>query len=137
MSTIAVDFDGVIHAYRNGWQDGSIYDEPVAGAFDALRALMENYAVFIHTTREPTQVSKWMIEKGWTTAISTGTSLTNKFWNHRNLLLVTNFKHPAIMYIDDRAVRFSNWAEALADVHLYEQGQHPINRHRHLLEVQE
>ncbi|MFB4275740.1 hypothetical protein ACBJ59_10645 [Nonomuraea sp. MTCD27] len=45
MATIAVDFDGVIHTYGKGWHDGSIYDEPVPGALDALRSLMKEYAV--------------------------------------------------------------------------------------------
>ncbi|MFB4312931.1 hypothetical protein [Actinomadura sp. 21ATH] len=60
MPTVAVDFDGVIHAYSRGWQDGSIYDGPVPGAVDALRQLMEQCAVFVHTTREPEQVMPWL-----------------------------------------------------------------------------
>lgn len=27
--TIVFDFDGVIHRYSKGWQNGSIYDKPV------------------------------------------------------------------------------------------------------------
>lgn len=41
--TIAVDFDGVIHKYSKGWQNGSIYDEPVEGAKEALLELLEDY----------------------------------------------------------------------------------------------
>ena len=34
--TIVFDFDGVIHKYSKGWQDGSIYDEPVEGIKDLI-----------------------------------------------------------------------------------------------------
>jgi hypothetical protein len=54
MSTIAVDFDGVIHAYGKGWQGGEIYDKPVPGAIVSLRALLEEHAVMIFTTRRDT-----------------------------------------------------------------------------------
>ena len=38
---IAVDFDGVIHRYSKGWHDGTIYDEPVEGAREALEGLVD------------------------------------------------------------------------------------------------
>lgn len=126
MRTLAIDFDGVIHAYRHGWQDGTIYDAPVVGAFDAIRALMRDYAVYIHTVRDPKEVANWLVEHGGFT-VSTG--IAGKFWNNQDMLLVTNKKLPAVMYIDDRGVRFSDWAQALAEIHLFEQGQHPINQH--------
>lgn len=50
--TIAVDFDGVLHGYGRGWQDGTIYDAPVAGAAEAMRRLMDmGYETVVYTTR--------------------------------------------------------------------------------------
>jgi len=63
--TIAVDFDGVIHGYSKGWWDGTIYDPPMPGALDGLRALMEHYAVFVHTTRSAGQVAEWLAGCGF------------------------------------------------------------------------
>jgi hypothetical protein len=51
--TVAVDFDGVIHTYDKGWQDGTIYGEFMPGAVESLTRLMQQYAVFIHTSPEP------------------------------------------------------------------------------------
>ena len=65
MAAVAVDFDGVIHGYSKGWRDGTIYDGPVPGAVDALRTLMEHYAVFIHTSRDPRQVMPWLERLGF------------------------------------------------------------------------
>lgn len=115
--TVAVDFDGVIHAYSKGWQDGTIYDEPVPGAFDALRALMARYAVFIHTSRDPGQVGRWMKEHG-DIPVEWFEDYRNppQFWNHQDSLLVTSLKLPAIAYIDDRGIRFESWDQALADL---------------------
>jgi hypothetical protein len=62
--TVAVDFDGVIHAYRRGWADGTIYDPPVPGTLEALAELQADYAVFVHTTRDPVAVAKWLVRQG-------------------------------------------------------------------------
>jgi hypothetical protein len=123
MATVAVDFDGVIHAYRRGWEDGSIYDEPLPGALDALRRLMADYAVFVHTTRDPQTVADWLAARDVPAVtlhdlrareglhVNVGT-----FWNRRDVILVTDRKLPAIAYIDDRAIRFETWDQALADL---------------------
>lgn len=50
--TIAVDFDGVIHKYSKGWQDGSIYDLPHKGAYEALKYLKDlGFEIVIYSTR--------------------------------------------------------------------------------------
>ncbi|MFG2963558.1 hypothetical protein ACGFZS_09740 [Streptomyces sp. NPDC048288] len=132
--TIAVDFDGVIHQYSRGWQDGSIYDPPMPGALDGLRTLMEGDAVFIFTTREPEQVAAWLTEHGLATTTDDRCPCPNglyripdecstckgsgylTFWNQRGQLLVTNRKLAAVAYLDDRAVRFTDWDQALTDL---------------------
>lgn len=114
-----MDFDGVIHAYRQGWQDGSIYDEPVPGAFDALKMLMQQYAVFIFTSRSKYQVAAWLADHGFrvTTEFEADhDDWDGQFWDQQGILLVTNSKIGASAYIDDRAIRFLSWEQALADV---------------------
>lgn len=118
MKTIAVDFDGVIHKYSKGWHDGTIYDEPVEGAFEALKALMQKYAVYVHTIRNAADVSFWLhLEGGFDTAVY-GNNL--EFWNTPGVLLVTDHKLPAIAYIDDRGIRFKNWDQAMSELEEYE-----------------
>ncbi|MBY8341838.1 hypothetical protein JYK17_17560 [Streptomyces sp. KC 17012] len=115
--TIAVDFDGVIHAYSRGWQDGTIYDPPMPGALEGLRALMARDAVFVFTSRSPEQVADWLFEHGEfnITWEPPGDAIC-EFWNDRDRILVTNRKLPATAYLDDRAVRFVDWDQALADL---------------------
>lgn len=116
-ATVAVDFDGVIHAYSRGWQDGSIYDGPVSGAFEALRTLMQTYAVFVHTTREPASAGRWIAQQsGIMTAWHDDETTLPEFWNDRDCILVTRRKLPAVAYIDDRGIRFQNWGQALTDL---------------------
>lgn len=130
--TIAIDFDGVIHSYERGWADGRIYGEPIADALYALEVLMKRDAVFIHTTRNARQVARW-IERTSQHHIDCTTRLPRArygrrkpFWNTRGLLLVTDRKLPATVYVDDRAHRFESWAQTLTalgvEVHGIERG---------------
>lgn len=111
--TIAIDFDGVIHAYSHGWADGTIYDLPVSGAFDTIEHLLiRGYAVFIHSARPPRAIKRWL-EKF--TQFDDRYPFTipvkivpwwYKFWDKAHVLGVTNRKMAAAIYIDDRAYFF-------------------------------
>lgn len=110
--TIAIDFDGVVHTYSKGWRDGTIYDPPIPGALESLRALMDTYAVAIFTTRDVAQVAEWLIGYGF--ACRTGHE--GVFWSEQGELLVTNQKPAAVAYIDDRAVHFTGWHAAMREL---------------------
>lgn len=105
--TLAIDFDGVLHKYSRGYQDGTIYDEPIEGAKEALKSFVDaGWRVVIFTTRLNDEVNKdvftqydamltWLFNNGFSEGI------------HYHEL--TGKKPLAKYYIDDRAVRFTNW----------------------------
>lgn len=94
--TLAIDFDGVIHKYSKGWQDGSCYDEPVDGVGCALHELQRaGFRLVCLTTRDKYAVEDWLQDQ----------DLAHYFAE------VTDKKIGAVAYIDDRAVRFTNWPD--------------------------
>lgn len=123
--TVAVDFDGVIHKYSRGWQHGVIYDEPVDGAIEAVREIMTVEPVFVFTARDDLDdVARWLSERGIPT-ITTGEwkrlhgGNHPTFWGSQDVVLVTNRKLPARVYLDDRAVKFdptAGWDQAMKDM---------------------
>ena len=95
--TIAIDFDGVIHKYSKGWQDGSCYDEPMPGAFDFIaRMRSRGFNVVVFTARTNIgEVGQWFLNN-WPRQAPYG-----------DVPEVTNQKPIAVAYIDDRAIRFN------------------------------
>ena len=98
--TIVFDFDGVIHKYSNGWQDGSIYDEPVNGIKDLINELHKDYDIYIVTTRAR--------DLGQQIAVEDYLKKYNIEFD-----CVTSIKVPAQLYIDDRSICFNGKVEDL------------------------
>lgn len=105
--SLAIDFDGVIHAYTRGFSDGTIYDAPTAGAQKALIQLSKKYSLYIYSYRARTKAGHDAI---------------------RNYLKKYKIPHGKIVadkplarfYIDDRAIRFKTWKQALGDISTFE-----------------
>ena len=104
---VAFDFDGVIHKYSKGWQDGSIYDEPNKDVLDLmlLLQLMKIPCVII-STRDPKQIKEWWDKQGIAIAAKP-LSFETKFFNNCTYVGITNRKIPAQLYVDDRAYRYT------------------------------
>lgn len=113
---IAVDFDGVLHAYSKGWNGGEIYDEPVEGTKAAMEKLKAaGHYLMIFSTRnnfvfrkkdEPDQkirMEEWLKKHEIP---------YDKIW--------TAGKPMADIYLDDRAIQFKgNWQETLNDINSF------------------
>lgn len=104
MKTIAVDFDGPAYTY-SGYNEEELNGVPQKGLFNAINKLQERgFKVVILTARTPdehTAIKAWF-EK-W------AARLGQEFEN----VEITNVKPPAVAYIDDRAIRFTNWTDIL------------------------
>ena len=105
--TIAIDFDGVIHNYSQGFKGlYNAYDEPTEGTRDALEALKDaDYRLIIVSSRPVTPIREWLTKYDM-----------SKYFDD-----VTNTKHPAKYYIDDHALRFEKekddpWREVLETI---------------------
>lgn len=104
MKTIAVDFDGVIHGYSKGWQDGLIYDPPIAGSASTLSRLQRaGYRIVIYTTRAANRTIDGNFERGQLEEVAGYLSA----WGIPYDEIFTGEKPIFTALIDDRAIRFN------------------------------
>lgn len=96
---LCLDFDGVVHDYKRGWQDGAIYGEVTDGFRRWAERARAYFTLIIHTSRARTEdgaeeVMDWLKKR-------------DLDW-----IEVTTVKPPAFITIDDRALTFTgSWAE--------------------------
>lgn len=106
---VAFDFDGVIHKYSKGWQDGSIYDGVNADVLDIINTLMmNNIPCIIMSTRDPQQIKDWWDKQLFSGGIKLKVlDFNTVFYNDCDCIGITNRKIAAQLYIDDRAYRYT------------------------------
>lgn len=109
---LGVDFDKVIHKCSKGFYDGTVYDKPVEGALEALKTLSKKYTLICYT-------AKAKPDRGLVNG-KTGTQLVWEWLEKHNMdqyiSKVTAEKPRAVAYIDDKAVRFTDWDSCLKDL---------------------
>jgi len=101
---LCLDFDGVIHSYKSGWQGaGVVADAPVPGAMEFIREAMHHFRVAIFSSRSN--------QPGGITAMQ------NWLFQHYNYAGFREIEWPlekpaAFLTIDDRAITFDGkWPE--------------------------
>jgi hypothetical protein len=110
---IAIDFDGVIHGNSKGFHDGTVYDEPIVGSLDAVKHFYnQGYSIIVFTAKAKPDRP---LVNGKTGAQLVWDWLGNyNFSSYINK--VTAEKPRALVYIDDKGLRFNNWEETLKQV---------------------
>ena len=100
--TIAIDFDGVIHQYSQGFRGlMNAYDDPMPGVEEALQKFKSaGKRLVVMSSRPAAVIDDWLKEH----------SLDQYFDT------ISNFKIPANIYIDDRGYKFINWEHTVNDI---------------------
>lgn len=109
--TIAVDFDGVIHLYREGWKDGSIYDKCVTGFFKWLFKTDEMFKIVIVSSRlneaqQEQNMRAWLSLKALEAEAAEEITTEQRQRLHE-VISFSATKPPAFITIDDRALTFN------------------------------
>lgn len=102
---IGIDFDGVIHKCSKGYHDGTVYDDPILGSLEALKHISSQFTIIIYSAKarsdRPLVNGKTGIELIWEWLAKHGFK--------EYVQDVTAEKPRAFCYIDDRAIRFTDW----------------------------
>jgi hypothetical protein len=111
-STVAIDFDGVLHQYSEGFKDGTIYDKPAENTKDALKYLSSKYDLVIFTCRANPE-----------RPLVNGKTGSQLIWDWleewklaQYITKVTHIKPRALFYIDDKGITFHSWAQVIFEM---------------------
>jgi hypothetical protein len=102
---IMIDLDGVIHNYNNGWQDGKLYGNVIEGSKEAIDKMKDfGFEIVIFTTRASNRHNMNPSSEELVKDVEEWLQLNNIYYDR-----ITAEKLGAVAYIDDRAIRFTDW----------------------------
>ena len=106
---IAIDFDGVVHGNSKGFHGGTVYDSPIPGSIEAIKELSKKYTIILFTAK--VKPDRPLVNG------KTGEELIWEWLKQYNISQyikeITCEKPRAVVYIDDRAIRFEDWNSTL------------------------
>ena len=110
--TLSLDFDGVIHKNSKGFYDGTVYDGPIEGALSAIKEISKIYDIVVFSAKA--RKDRMLIDG------KTGQQLIEEWLEKHGFMPfvkeVTSEKPRAVVYIDDKAIRFVDWDQTLNDL---------------------
>ena len=116
--TIAIDLDGVILEYVDPWTGLDHFGEPMPGAIESIQKLKDlGYTIVIYTTRN----NAMAIHNSGYDALELSSKVQCEL--ERWCIpydFISLFKPLARYYIDDRAIRFKDWGQALESLRHFE-----------------
>lgn len=109
---LCIDFDGVIHRYSKGWQDGVIYDGITDGFFEWAIEAAKKFKLAIYSSRSKTPegveaMREWLFKQ----MSGSKAALAAPEFGLESFAFVHE-KPPAFLTIDDRAICFNgDWSK--------------------------
>lgn len=111
--TLAIDFDGTI-CRKQKYGDGTIWQTTNPGAQGVIQDLKKDgYRIVVYTVRLSPDKVKAPTREGRHIELEEKRDKIVEWLNNRKIPFddVVGYKPEAMAYIDDRAVRFTNWKD--------------------------
>ena len=108
--TICIDFDGVIHSYERGWQNGEIYGKLVPGFLAWSTEAAQKFTLVVYSSRSKSPEGIFAM-RIWMRAQLADRMMPHEIDAYLATLSFAHEKPAAWLTIDDRAIRFNgDWS---------------------------
>lgn len=114
--TICIDFDGVIHSYEHGWQNGEIYGTVTKGFFEWAQKMKDHFTLVVYSSRSKDiddrgNMYRWFRDR-WNEWMRASQNVTL----HIDDFTFAHEKPSAFITIDDRCICFDgDWSKITAE----------------------